>query len=564
ITRFRDDSAADVIYATAPTVPTAPAAVPVLFQLNRRCAFGDAWGVCGSSPSLGSWDLTKAVPLKWTPGDLWCGLTFLPDTSPVEFKFVLLDARNGYKPKGWANDVSGPANLRMDVRRSGCLLTRGQAQAYAATPELSTELALPVKEFLSSSLAASPYTSDIPDTPAGLLSIEPGADAVDATFTLPGLDPIELAVAQGSGHTPLSLTTEDVLPSAVDITPAAFHQVELSGPDTEAIPADAPLYFEPTISDTPSTPAVREEVGSSQDPSIYKALEDQVAQRHALDGDRGAVLPTPPPDGNTSGPGTDVVPEPEACVGVTDASTQSEAHGEHVVMPEFVEDSTINSITEVLAQAASALQDVVGEPTKDGAEAGVEQEQLPNAHEAPTTDVSAVTGSSGISPRNSPIVMAASLVAHGILPSPVQLEQRVVQAGGQSLAPRNRMARPFSSRGRISPVNFSSAMAARLYQDMFGISSLSISHRPPALSTAMPASAIDAASANMDIHEVPEEVESGLESSLAAVPEQNAGDAAEHAVKQPASTVPSPSLLRRNGNGCGGLVWQRGVRQLSQ
>ncbi|KAL6759561.1 hypothetical protein V8C86DRAFT_1270879 [Haematococcus lacustris] len=135
ITRFRDDSAADVIYATA---PTAPAAVPVLFQLNRRCAFGDAWGVCGSSPSLGSWDLTKAVPLKWTPGDLWCGLTFLPDTSPVEFKFVLLDARNGYKPKGWANDVSGPANLRMDVRRSGCLLTRGQAQAYAATPELST------------------------------------------------------------------------------------------------------------------------------------------------------------------------------------------------------------------------------------------------------------------------------------------------------------------------------------------------------------------------------------------------------------------------------------------
>ncbi|KAL6759560.1 hypothetical protein V8C86DRAFT_1270880 [Haematococcus lacustris] len=245
-------------------------------------------------------------------------------------------------------------------------------------------------------------------------------------------------------------------------------------------------------------------------------------------------------------------------------------------MPEFVEDSTINSITEVLAQAASALQDVVGEPTKDGAEAGVEQEQLPNAHEAPTTGVSAVTGSSGISPRNSPIVMAASLVAHGILPSPVQLEQRVVQAGGQSLAPRNRMARPCSSRG-----------------------DLSISHRPPALSTAMPASAVDAASANMDIHEVPEEVESGLESSLAAVPEQNAGDAAEvgitladpalpasvpyttptaptasppshpspahpyvlgpgnpdvqrlnqlwgfvaqHAVKQPASTVPSPSL----------------------
>ncbi|KAJ9532370.1 hypothetical protein QJQ45_010439 [Haematococcus lacustris] len=605
ITRFRDDSAADVIYATAPTVPTAPAAVPVLFQLNRRCAFGDAWGVCGSSPSLGSWDLTKAVPLKWTPGDLWCGLTFLPDTSPVEFKFVLLDARNGYKPKGWANDVSGPANLRMDVRRSGCLLTRGQAQAYAATPELSTELALPVKEFLSSSLAASPYTSDIPDTHAGLLSIEPGADAVDATFTLPGLDPIELAVSQVSAsphvdvHTPPSLTTEDVLPSAVDITPAAFHQAQLSGPDTEAIPADAPLYFEPTISDTPSTPAVREEVGSSQDPSIYKALEDQVAQRHALDGDRGAVLPTPPPDGNTSGPGTDVVPEPEACAGVTDASTQSEVHGEHVVMPEFVEDSTINSITDVLTQAASALQDVVGEPAEEGAEAGVEQEQVPNAHEAPTPGVSAVTGSSGISPRNSPIVMAASLVAHGILPSPVQLEQRVVQAGGQSLAPRNRTPRPFSSRGRISPVNISSAVAARLYQDMFGTSSLSISHRSPALSTAMPASAIDAASANMDIHEVPEEVESGLESSLAAVPEQDAGDAAEvgitladpalpasvpyttpaaptasppthpspahpyvlgpgnpdvqrlnqlwgfvaqHAVKQPASTVPSPSL----------------------
>ncbi|GFH24213.1 hypothetical protein HaLaN_21961, partial [Haematococcus lacustris] len=126
ITRFREDSVFEP--TLAPSLPSTT--VPVLFQLN--------------SPSLGSWDLTKAVPLKWMPGDFWCGLAFLPDSELVEFKFVLLDAHNGYRAKGWANDVSGPGNLTMDVRRSGCLLAKGQVRAHAATPELSTGLQLPV------------------------------------------------------------------------------------------------------------------------------------------------------------------------------------------------------------------------------------------------------------------------------------------------------------------------------------------------------------------------------------------------------------------------------------
>ncbi|KAL6753590.1 hypothetical protein V8C86DRAFT_2724151 [Haematococcus lacustris] len=657
ITRFREDSVFEP--TQAPSLPSTT--IPVLFQLNRRCAFGDAWGVCGSSPSLGSWDLTKAVPLKWMPGDFWCGLAFLPDSELVEFKFVLLDAHNGYRAKGWANDVSGPGNLTMDVRRSGCLLAKGQVRAHAATPELRTELEPAVQEFLSTSLAAA--APHVPTPAVGLLprpvSTEPlaaaGATAAESVVTRTGEDPIEVAVLQVSGSMGVgfqaqptaikapahnvSEADEDALPlptplagleivsepqsfvssmvssllgyppsrgqaaaapdlgveapSGIDSSyedepsslhaphphngfsaatvvlpatnPSSFTHLHLthsevhtfppSRPPSQAYPStaatpthqplaaadeflagmssvDIPPYSQPLASGNDGSPSpLGSEEGSLQPaPSVYDALADQVAQRHALDGERGQLLPSSAPDGAASGPGTDVVPE----AGAGGREGESGVEATRVVrsgsvLPEFGGDSVGSRISAGLSHMSSALQGMVSAAAGSvagsgsawagpGASYGVQekalqevQEQLVNADIAenaglqlpvsfesataasmvadmvgadeelpvapldsgttPITGASAAAGSSMLLPRHNPVVMAASLVVTDVMVGAAQAQQWGGQAGVRTMAPRSRPARPLSARGRTTSYNVGSATAARLYLEMFGGSS---------------------------------------------------------------------------------------------
>ncbi|KAJ9518224.1 hypothetical protein QJQ45_010155 [Haematococcus lacustris] len=630
ITRFREDSVFEP--TLAPSLPSTT--VPVLFQLN--------------SPSLGSWDLTKAVPLKWMPGDFWCGLAFLPDSELVEFKFVLLDAHNGYRAKGWANDVSGPGNLTMDVRRSGCLLAKGQVRAHAATPELSTELEPAVQEFLSTSLAAAAPPGPTPAV--GLLptpvSTEPlaaaGATAAEPAVTRAGEDPIEVAVLQVSGSMGVGFQAqptaikapahnvpeadEDALPlptplagsetvsepqsfvssmvssllgyppsrgqaaaavpdlgvgapsgssyedepsslhashlhngvSAAAVVlpatnPSSFTHLHLTHSEVHTFPpthqplaaadeplagmssVDVPPHSQPLASGNDGSPSpLGSEAGSLQPaPSMYDALADQVAQRHALDGERGQLLPSSAPDGAVSGPGTDVVPEAGAAAGGGEGESGVEAPRavrSGSVLPEFGGDSVGSRISAGLSHMSSALQGMVsaaagsvagsgstwaGPKASYGVQEEVPQEevqeqlvnadiaenaglQLPVSFESataasmvadmvgadeelpvapldsgttPITGASAAAGSSMLLPRHNPVVMAASLVVTDVMVGAAQAQQWGGQAGVRTMALRSRPARPLSARGRTTSYNVGSATAARLYLEMFGGSS---------------------------------------------------------------------------------------------
>ena len=51
------------------TIP--PPDVPVAFAVRKHVPFGSRIAVVGSSAALGSWRLDRAVPMAWSPGDVW-------------------------------------------------------------------------------------------------------------------------------------------------------------------------------------------------------------------------------------------------------------------------------------------------------------------------------------------------------------------------------------------------------------------------------------------------------------------------------------------------------------
>lgn len=40
-------------------------------MLPYRCKFGQRLCVIGASDNLGAWDVSKAIPMEWTDGDVW-------------------------------------------------------------------------------------------------------------------------------------------------------------------------------------------------------------------------------------------------------------------------------------------------------------------------------------------------------------------------------------------------------------------------------------------------------------------------------------------------------------
>lgn len=45
--------------------------VPVRFQLQRECSFGQHFYIVGDDPLLGEWDPSEAVPFNWSDGHVW-------------------------------------------------------------------------------------------------------------------------------------------------------------------------------------------------------------------------------------------------------------------------------------------------------------------------------------------------------------------------------------------------------------------------------------------------------------------------------------------------------------
>ncbi|SHI38717.1 4-alpha-glucanotransferase [Hymenobacter daecheongensis DSM 21074] len=79
------------------------------FTLPFRTAWGQRLVVCGSEPSLGSWNLDHALSLNYQPAaGTWSQEISLPDEQPgtVEYKYVLLDERDGGKHWEWGPNRS--------------------------------------------------------------------------------------------------------------------------------------------------------------------------------------------------------------------------------------------------------------------------------------------------------------------------------------------------------------------------------------------------------------------------------------------------------------------------
>ena len=51
--------------------PSPRAGIEVCFMLPYRCKFGQRLCVIGASDNLGAWDVSKAIPMEWTDGDVW-------------------------------------------------------------------------------------------------------------------------------------------------------------------------------------------------------------------------------------------------------------------------------------------------------------------------------------------------------------------------------------------------------------------------------------------------------------------------------------------------------------
>ncbi|MCC2545571.1 4-alpha-glucanotransferase [Hymenobacter sp. BT175] len=84
----------------------------VRFTLPFRTAWGQRLVVCGSTPSLGQWNLDRALSLNYQPdAGLWTQEISLPDdhAGPVTYKYVLIDDRDGGRHWEWGENRLVPA-----------------------------------------------------------------------------------------------------------------------------------------------------------------------------------------------------------------------------------------------------------------------------------------------------------------------------------------------------------------------------------------------------------------------------------------------------------------------
>ncbi|KAG2431415.1 hypothetical protein HXX76_009430 [Chlamydomonas incerta] len=81
--------------------------VQVRFCLKYRTSYGQSVKIIGSHPSLGNWDINKALVLSWTDGDRWVATIELPAGSVYEYKYVLVDhdGRSALAWQGGSNSV---------------------------------------------------------------------------------------------------------------------------------------------------------------------------------------------------------------------------------------------------------------------------------------------------------------------------------------------------------------------------------------------------------------------------------------------------------------------------
>ena len=67
---------------------------PTTFSYTSDVGFGKSVFVAGSHLDVGAWDLTKAIKLRWTPGNLWIGQVAIQAGTEWQYRFVARETAN--------------------------------------------------------------------------------------------------------------------------------------------------------------------------------------------------------------------------------------------------------------------------------------------------------------------------------------------------------------------------------------------------------------------------------------------------------------------------------------
>ena len=86
----------------APQVLETVQIIKVVFKIKLQAEFGEGLRLIGGHESMGSWSLSRSIPMHWTPGDVWkTDPLELPVDGVFVYKYVRCSDGDASKPLGW-------------------------------------------------------------------------------------------------------------------------------------------------------------------------------------------------------------------------------------------------------------------------------------------------------------------------------------------------------------------------------------------------------------------------------------------------------------------------------
>lgn len=76
------------LFAVMPLRAASPYKEPVTFSFTGDVGLGNSVFVVGNHPDLGAWDVTRAVKLRYTPGNVWTGQIAIQSGAALQFRYV--------------------------------------------------------------------------------------------------------------------------------------------------------------------------------------------------------------------------------------------------------------------------------------------------------------------------------------------------------------------------------------------------------------------------------------------------------------------------------------------
>ena len=101
-----------VAVAVSCSQAASPHKEPVAFSFTQDVGDGNSVFVVGNHPDIGAWDVTRAVKLRFTAGNVWTGQIAIQAGTPLEYRFV----SRATAPGLWCNPanatyLTGPLTL---------------------------------------------------------------------------------------------------------------------------------------------------------------------------------------------------------------------------------------------------------------------------------------------------------------------------------------------------------------------------------------------------------------------------------------------------------------------